>query len=298
MHFEEVTLSHRPAITSIVADSDELGCEYCFGNFFMWAWLNDTRIDIRDNFFVTKEYIPEKRYLCPVGNPDDAELRDLIQALIDDAAQNNHPFTLHRVRKQCVGRIRELFGDRFVFTPDRDEFDYIYKREDLANLAGKKYHSKRNFITRFETENPDWSYEEITRQNIPDCLEIYRKWLLSQVENPGTEIELRALSLGFDHYEELGFKGGLLRVKGVPAAFTFGEPITHNCFVTHAEKALRDYTGAYAMINREFAKNTLSDYELINREEDLGIEGLRTAKLSYHPVMLYEKYIMTERSEG
>jgi len=263
----------------------------------MWAWLNDTRINIGHNFFVTKEYIPYKRYLCPTGNLEDTELRELISALIDDARQNNHPFTMHRVRKQCMGRIREMFGDRFVFTPDRDEFDYIYNQADLANLSGKKYHSKRNFITRFETENPDWSYEEITRKNIPDCMEIYRKWLLSKVENPGAEVELKALSIGFDHYEELGFKGGLLRVKGAPAAFTFGELITEKCFVIHAEKALRDYTGAYAMINREFAKNTLSDYELINREEDLGIEGLRTAKLSYHPVMLYEKYIMSERSE-
>ena len=298
MHFEEVTLSHRPAITSIVAESGELGCEYCFGNFFMWAWVYNTRIHIGDNFFVTKEERPFKRYLCPTGNPEDAELRALIPALIEDAKQNGHPFAMHRVRNQCVGRIREMFGDRFVFTPQRDDFDYIYNRSDLADLPGKKYHSKRNFIARFEAENPDWSYEEISRGNISDCAEICRKWLPTQVGNPGAEIEFKALCLGFDHYEELGFKGGLLRVRGVPAAFTFGEPITDKCFVTHAEKALREYTGAYAMINREFAKNTLSEYELINREDDMGIEGLRTAKLSYHPVMLYEKYIMTEKGEG
>jgi len=297
MYFEEVTLSHRPAITSIVAESGELGCEYCFGNFFMWAWVYNTRIHIGGNFFVTKEERPVKRYLCPTGSPDDAELRALIAALIADAKENGHPFAMHRVRSQCVARIREMFGDRFVFTPERDDFDYIYRRGDLAFLPGKKYHAKRNFIARFEAENPGWSYEELSGRNITACVEICEKWLPTQVGNPGAEIEYQALCLGFDHYEELGFKGGLLRVKGVPVAFTFGEPIGETCFVTHAEKALREYTGAYAMINREFAKNTLSGYELINREEDMGIEGLRTAKLSYHPAMLYEKYIMTERSE-
>jgi len=296
MHFEDVTLSHRPAITSIVAESGELGCEYCFGNFFMWAWVYKTRIHIGDNFFVTKEERPFKRYLCPTGNPEDAELKALIPALIADAKENNHPFAVHRVRKDCIDRIQEMFGDRFVFTPERNDFDYLYNRDDLAFLAGKKYHSKRNFIARFEAENPDWSYEEITRESIPDCFDICQKWLPTQVGNPSAEVEYKALSLGFDHYEELGFKGGILRVKGVPVAFTFGEQIGETCFVTHAEKALREYTGVYAMINREFAKNTLDGYKLINREDDMGIEGLRTAKLSYHPVMLYEKYIMTERS--
>lgn len=297
MHFEEVTLSHRSAITSMVAESGELGCEYCFGNFFMWAWVYNTRIHLGDNFFVTKEERPVKRYLCPTGNFGDEQIKTLIPALIDDAKQNRHPFAMHRVRKECIGHIREIFGDRFVFTPERDDFDYIYNRRDLALLSGKKYHSKRNFIARFEAENPDWTYEEITRENIPACVEICEKWLPAQIGNPGAEIEYKALCMGFDHYEELGFKGGLIRVKGVPAAFTFGEPIGETCFVTHAEKALREYSGVYAMINREFAKNTLSGYELINREEDMGIEGLRTAKLSYHPAMLYEKYIMTERGE-
>lgn len=296
MRFEEVTLSHRPAITSVVAESGELGCEYCFGNFFMWAWVYNTRIHLGDHFFVTKEERPFPRYLCPTGNLGESEFQALIPALIADARKSGHPFAMHRVRKDCIARIRELYPDRFAFAPERDDFDYLYSRDDLAFLRGKKYHSKRNFITRFEAGNPGWSYEEITPENIPDCVGICRKWLLTQDGNSGAQTEFKALSLGFDHYEKLGFKGGLLRVGGVPVAFTFGEPITDKCFVTHAEKALREYTGAYAMINREFAKNSLSEYELINREDDMGIEGLRAAKLSYHPVMLYEKYIMTPKS--
>ncbi|MEG1436658.1 MAG: phosphatidylglycerol lysyltransferase domain-containing protein, partial [Oscillospiraceae bacterium] len=158
-------------------------------------------------------------------------------------------------------------------------------------LPGKKFHSKRNHISNFE-KTYDWSYEEINKENMQECIEMNRKWEAeNKMRNPdGMNKEELAIIRAFDNFDELGFKGGLIRANGEVVAYTMGERLNDNTFCTHIEKAFADIRGAYPIINREFAKNTLTEYEFVNREEDMGIEGLRKAKLSYNPVYLVSKY--------
>jgi hypothetical protein len=142
----------------------------------------------------------------------------------------------------------------------------------------------------------NWEYREIRPEDLPECLEMVKGWesLNAERDPEGLEQEFNALRRSFAHYEPFGFRGGLLRAEGKIVAFTLGEAINPRVFCTHFEKAFSAVQGAYQMINREFAANTLEAFELVNREDDIGSEGLRRAKLSYAPEILLEKYLAVE----
>ena len=188
-------------------------------------------------------------------------------------------------------KIEVTFPDEYVFYPSRNSFDYIYRVSDLAGLSGKKYHSKRNHISFFK-KTYNWSYEEMNSENLHECMAMNEKWFSLNVDKDpdGIDAERAVLNLCFDNFSKFAFVGGLLRVDGEVVAFTFGEKLNDNTFVTHFEKAFADIRGAYPMINNQFALNTLKEYEFVNREDDIGSEGLRKAKLSYYPEILLEKF--------
>ena len=188
--------------------------------------------------------------------------------------------------------LEELMPGQFTFTADRDYADYLYLRTDLATLAGKKLQPKRNHVNKFKRTYPDYQYTPITPDRIGECLDLEAEWCLANncQQHEGTGNERRALTYALDHFEELGLTGGILHVGGRIAAFTFGMPINRDTFGVHVEKADTSIEGAYAMINYEFANHVPPQYVYLNREEDLGIEGLRKAKLSYQPAIILQKY--------
>lgn len=210
--------------------------------------------------------------------------------MLEDAHENGHPFRLHGVTKANQAALEEIMPGAFTYQPYRDGFDYIYNTQDLIALSGRKYHGKRNHIASFQ-KTYHWHYEPITTANIEDCMRMNAEWERENLSrNPeGISEELAAVDRAFDHYFELGFTGGLIRVDGRVVAYTLGEQLTENTFCTHIEKAFADVRGAYPIINREFASHALSGYAFVNREEDMGEEGLRKAKLSYYPAILLEK---------
>lgn len=181
-------------------------------------------------------------------------------------------------------------GRDWTATAHRDSFEYLYEREALATLSGKKFHGKRNHIAAFSKQF-DWTYEPLLDENLPDALALAREWYRERQDemDESMQTECEALQAVLHDAPTLGVIGGLLRVAGRAVAFTFGSPLNDEVFDVHVEKALRDYGGAYAVINREFAAH-LTAYRYLNREDDLGLEGLRRAKLSYHPAILLEKY--------
>lgn len=269
--------------------SQYMGCEYCFGNIFIWSPIYKTKITRYKEYLITKaDGGRSPAYCCPVGEGD---VEEILSVLIDDARRCGHPFKMFGITAECVAELERLFPGKYTFTPYRDGFDYIYNTEDLIHLAGKKYHGKRNHIAAFEKNNA-WSFEAITRENIHECRQMNETWATINREKSPRDLdnEMRAINLAFDHFFDLDFVGGLLRVDGRAVAFTIGEKLNDTTFCTHIEKAYPDIRGAYPMINREFAARCLSQYQYINREEDTGAEGLRKAKLSYYPTMLLEKY--------
>lgn len=186
---------------------------------------------------------------------------------------------------------------RFTFEEDRNGFDYLYEIDRLADLPGKKLHAKRNHIRRFDEQFPDWLAEDITPANVPECVELERQWTAIRQEEEGGEEtvseETVAVIEALYHMDKLGLEGLLIRADGSPVAFSLGGLITPECFDVNFEKSFGDIQGAYPAINREMARLVRERHpqvKWLNREDDLGLEGLRRAKLSYQPDVLVAKY--------
>ena len=225
-------------------------------------------------------------YLFPIGNSEPTEA---IEYLIDYSKSKGECLKFVNVTKEFKDFLEEKFPDRFDFVENRAFADYIYSVDDLINLSGKKYHKKRNHLSNFK-KRYNYAFEQITSANLHECFEMYEVWLKNKnAENDENYDEYSAIKRAFDNFEKLGFVGGALRVDGKIEAFTMGEALTSETFCTHIEKANTDIVGSYAAINNEFAKNCLATFKYVNREEDMGIEGLRKAKLSYYPAILLEK---------
>lgn len=277
----------------LMADG-RMGCEFCFGNIYAWAEKYEPEIMQYRGFFLSRYDRGDGRIMhcLPQGK---GELCDVLPLLRDDAHAHGGPLTLYGLTQEEVARLQDKYPGKFRFESSRGNSDYIYRREDLAALSGKKYHQKRNHIARFMRSN-DWTCEAITPDVLDECLDMERRWIeLNEEKDPeGLRQELRALERCFANYELFGMRGALLRSGGKIVAFTVGEPLNDKCFCTHFEKAFTDEPGAYQMINQRFAADFLQEFEFINREEDLGDEGLRRAKMSYYPEILLEKFTAVE----
>ncbi len=289
LDFRPPRLEDRQWVAPIISNARRFGCDYSFGDMYIWKNIYNIRITHFDGFVLSINGEDKPVYGFPVG---DGDLKKAIESLVEDSQKYGVGLTMFGLNNECVKKVEELFPDTFDFEPMRDSYDYIYLSSDLIDLPGKKYHGKRNHIVAFKRDN-EWSYEPITAENIDECRAMNAEWeRLNREKDPDAiDDELDAINLSFDNYFSLGFVGGLIRANGRVVAFTFGEEMNPEMFCTHVEKAYADVRGAYPMINREFAANALSKYKYINREDDTGSEGLRKAKLSYYPDILLEKYM-------
>lgn len=287
IEFKKPDITDLDWVKKAMAESEELSCEYCFGNLYIWSQVYNTTITEYDGMFLAKSESPKGvSFLYPCGKGDK---KAAIEELIEISRLEGKKLSMYSLSEKSVKELNELFPDRFEIIPTRSLFDYIYTSEDLCELKGRKYHAKRNHISYFKN-NFNWNYERITTDNIKDCIEMNKKWEALNDDNVGLDNELDAINRAFDKYFELGFTGGLIRRDGEVVAYTFGEPITNEVFCTHVEKAFSDVRGAYPIINQQFCENELMSYKYVNREDDTGDDGLRQAKLSYNPTILLEKF--------
>lgn len=292
IEFRKPLLGDKPRVDEYLRKSNFRGCEYTFGNIFVWSAHFNTEICFNDGFCFEKTGAgDDTMFVYPYG---EGSVEEAVGKIREYAEANGLPCVIC-ANKAITGKITELFPE-VKAELYRDFCDYVYYALDLEELKGKKYHAKRNHLNRFY-EN-DWSFEAMSAQNIPECLVMNELWRAENVTDDSEDaksktIELEIVKRSLEFFEELGYTGGVLRVEGEVQAFTFGEPSAENTFVVHAEKALRKYQGAYAAINREFVKSLGKKYTYIDREEDTGSENLRKAKMSYNPVFLEEKFLIT-----
>ena len=181
-----------------------------------------------------------------------------------------------------------LFPGKLLFSEARDQFDYIYKTETLATLPGRKFHAKRNHISRFRSLYT-YEYHALTENNKNVCLEIMAECKTPNETNTQHDEEQKAIEYALEYFDTFDLFGGYIEISGKPVAFTISEYLNNSEVIVHFEKALKEYNGVYAVINQEFAKSILGRSEFINREEDLGIDGLRQSKLSDYPDILLKK---------
>ncbi len=290
LEFKTPEISDKVWVDKCLKHANSMNCEYTFGNAFIWADSYNTEICRFKGFFICRWGFDNKySYSLPLGEGDFTEA---VNEIIFDAKSKGCKPIIYGITQGYLLMLQEAFTGKFTYRFSDDYSDYIYSVEKMASLSGKKYHGKRNHITNFKKHNPDWKFELITESSIPECIALHRQWLEEkEAENSEDyDEEFEAVLKAFEYYKELGFVGGLIRVNGSVIAYTMGEPqMNGRCFVSHFEKAPPEMQGAYAVINQEFTKNCLGGYEYVNREEDLGLEGLRKAKQSYHPEILLEK---------
>lgn len=289
--FKPITIDDKDIITSYTFNSIYRNCDFSFANMCSWRFLYDSEYAISGGFLLIRFWIEDKSrlaYMFPVGEGD---LKQAICTIEQDSLAHGHPLLLLGISSEAKAMAEKAFPDMFVYIQERDYYDYIYLREDLVNLKGKKYQSKRNHINHFK-KLYDYTYMPLTPEIIPQCLELEREWYkANNTEDDAEELsnERRSMVYALQNYEKLGIMGGALYVDGKIVAFTYGAPINQDTFGVHVEKADINYEGAYAVINQEFAAHIPDYFTYLNREEDLGIPGLRKAKLSYHPAILLEK---------
>ena len=286
LEFKKIELTDIDIYNSFIQNSNELSCEYAFVNLLMWQDLYNNEIAICDGQLIIKSKDDGiETFYLPLG--DDLQKGiNLIKEYkkskkIDFWAQEGSRFE----------KFRKLYQNEYVFKEVRDAFDYIYLTTDLAELKGKKYHSKRNHISAF-SKKYDWHYEKVTDDNINAVKLCAKEWYAENSDRFDTimQAEKNGIEIMLDNLENLNICGGAIFIEDRVVAFTLGTSMGKEVFNIHIEKALKEYAGAYAVINQQFAKNELLSYKYINREDDLGIEGLRKAKLSYKPTKLLKKY--------
>lgn len=291
LEFKTIDLSDREWINELLAISDFRGCEYSFANNMAWRRLNDTQIARYKDFYISCSFEDKKPYFTfPTGRGD---YKEVFAEMKKYAESFGVPLTVCSVTEQVLPMLNELFPDEFTIEKNEESFDYIYNAEDLIELKGKKYHNKRNHLSKFHQLN--WSFEPLSEANHDECIALsVNSYNDKQMYDDKSGIsEQFAIHTFLTHYNELNLKGGVLRVDEKVVAFTIGEKINSDTLCVHIEKAIADIPGCYACINNEFARYAATDCKYINREEDLGIEGLRKAKRSYYPAFMLEKSTIT-----
>ncbi len=297
IEFRHPTLEDRAWMDPLYRSSGCRGCECSFTNMFLWGKGYGEIAQVGDYVVQFLKIDGKKYYAFPMGNPE-GDIKSVILALLEDAQKYSHPLCLNVVTCGRKEMLENLFPGKFEFTAHRNGFDYLYDINRLADLGGKKLQSKRNHCNRFIQNFPNWRTEVITPENLDLCRQFALDWFNLHEEDEASDehdyrVEKIALGRAFDNFFDLGFEGLILFGEDKPVAFTMGNPILSDTFDVNFEKALGEIQGSYPMINREFARYIREKHPEIvylNREDDMGLPGLRKSKESYYPDILLEKY--------
>lgn len=290
--FKPITLQDRALINSHLSNQNYRASDLCFTNLWCWGSKFDTRYAEEDGwlFIRFRDNNGRNSYLKPIG---EGSLREGVERIMEDHKQFDTLFQMRGLTHAMIEEIEVAMPGLFNYTLNRSVSDYIYTTAKLTHLKGKKLQSKRNHINRFRREN-DWNYKSLTGhpEMVRECKAMLDDWMAMNREEKDRTLlyDDHATTMMLDHFEELQLRGGLICVDNQIAAFTIGEPLTDDTMIVHVEKAFTTIHGAYTIINQQFAEHETAGYSYINREEDMGLENLRKAKLSYRPDILLEKF--------
>lgn len=289
--FERLDLYQKAKYDSYLMNCGQRGCEYSFVNLFLWG--RQKAAFRGDRLLLFSQFDRRSIYPFPVGPGD---LKPVLDAIIADAAARGIPCYLTSMTKEDCDRVEALYPGAFRFHPDRDVFDYVYHIDDLADLKGRKFQKKRNHLHRFEEAHSEAQFLPLDASTQVATYCMLRRWYenrLSSDPHADFHLEELALNRAFTFQHQLGMEGLVLVENGEVLAFTMGSRLNETTFDIHFEKAREDVDGAYPAINRAFARYLREKYpqvRYLNREDDMGIDGLRKAKLSYNPAYMQEKY--------
>ena len=284
---------------------DLYGSDSCIANLFLLQVKYNTWLKIHKNTLFRYYYGDENRkgYAFPLPlrqqAADEAWLKDALSYIFEDSKSENRSLSFCLITQEQKNLIDNClpkhFHKQIAWKTNRDDCDYIYLRENLADLPGSHYQKKRNHISRFcRIYGNNWEFKTFPENDISkDILTVSQKWFEEKGgrENLVLQLEHQSIKDALENAELLRIRGGVLYINGDPAAMTLASPVSNSVLDVIYEKAVFEHekNGAYAVINQQFAK-ACSDFLYLNREEDMGVEGLRKAKLSYKPSIILEKF--------
>lgn len=290
--FERITKQNIAKIEDRLKKYNGFSCEFTTANLLMWADMYETAFAVIDDelYIRYKERCGYFFALFGGGN-----VIEKINKINEYCIQHNMAPRIS-CNEDEIAEAYESLTENYDIFKSESSAEYIYLTEDLATLKGKKYHAKRNHISAFDRQY-NWTYEALTADNAEEVLKLSLEWATDNFKNDTSSItaDRDGVKMLLDNMDAFSARGGIVRVDGKAVAFCLGTPISEQVFDINFEKALPEYQGAYAVINREFAK-TITDFKYINREDDLGLEGLRRAKLSYRPCRILNKYTCVPKS--
>ncbi len=288
--FKSIELSDRRIISDVFHNYRPQTSELTFTNLFIWREYYGWEWSILEDrlVFIGSAEGSGAFALPPIGPSPRADVTRRLLTYLEHDRGVAKP-TVERADRRLVEELTPS-GD-FISEEAREHFDYVYAAADLINLAGRKYHSKRNFINRFRMEY-EFTYEPVEERHIAACLDLSDRWCRARrcEDDQGLMGEWGAVREALTHFFELDLLGGVISIDGKAQAFSLGEALNDDTAVIHVEKADPEIRGLYAVINQLFCGRALAGFKYINREQDLGDEGLRKAKESYFPERIVEKY--------
>jgi len=262
-------------------------CDFSFSNIFMWRNSHPVDYAIHKGFLVllSSTFDGKRHFFMPLGLGK-GNLQEIINDMIFWSFANNRDFSMIGLTDKMIKELAFLGPDFIV--ADAMVWDYIYNTDDLIHLKGRKFHAKRNHINKFNSRY-DYEYRALETAHIPLCTELLNNWNVGDNHNKWLAADCFAIGEALQNFDNLKMSGGCLFVDGRLGAFTMGQPVNDEVFAVHVEKGLTCYEGIYSKINQMFAERVCVGFKYINREEDMGIEGLRKSKMSYNPAFLMYK---------
>lgn len=298
LNFQPVTIERKAELDPILQTLPDMGCEYSVVNMMLWG---EACAAVEDGVvYVLTRHAGGCGYFLPAGG----DLTQAVRRLAKDAEERGIALSMYGVTDRARAVLEEAFPGTFSFYEVRSGFDYCYDIRRLADLKGKKLQAKRNHIHRFEDACPDWRLVPLTEETLPRARAMAERWYAAHEQaNPdgAYDAEKRAIGKAFERFSDFGFEGLLLESGDRTLAMTMGTRIRTDVFDVNFEKAVLDVQGAYAMMNRSFARYLSEKYpelNYLNREDDMGIAGLRKSKLSYYPDELLRKWVTISTPEA
>ena len=297
IQFKKLDLADKAIYDRYLLNCGQRGCEYNFSNLYLWG--RQRAAFLGDNLVFFSQFNQRSVYLFPLCK---GEITPVLDAIIHDAHTRGIPCRLTSLTHDDCDLLESLYPDRFRFHHDRNSFDYLYNIEDLATLKGKKFQKKRNHLNKFRQLHPDYRLEPIKEENTALVRSLLERWYRIRLEADPTadfHMEQAAIYQALRHREALDMEGVVLMDGDEILAMTLGSRLSSDTFDVQFEKAIDE--SAYVAICSGFAAYLMEkqpDLRILNREDDLGIEGLRKSKLAYNPVQLIEKHWACLKEDG
>lgn len=296
--FSKITLEEQQLFTEIFKAAKPIASEFTFAYVYMWRGnFRFSYAILEDHLCLISQSLRHPAYsFCPIpvnGVYDEIKFKRAVKALENHFESINKPLMFSRIAEKNLPYFKNAYGDKLDIKYLDAASDYVYNASDLINLSGKRFTQKRNHINKFMRLYSQYEYTKVDESNLHECKRILDEWAEKNEANVDIDnSESIACHELCKNWERFALKGALIKVNDRYEAFTVGEQLNPDTAVIHIEKGNTDFHGIYTLINRDFCTNEWNEMKYINRQEDLGLPGLRKAKLSYNPEFMVNKFLV------